>query len=97
MEDLRRRWEAHRSAAFPGEARGRAIAGVDLVLVDSYAAGAIQTFLATGALDAGRTDALKGAVDVLDKGMSSLAGDTAVYFGELLALGQAVLTSARPV
>jgi hypothetical protein len=92
-QDLRRRWEAHRAASFPGAARGQNIHEVDFVLIDTRAAGAIETFVATGALDAGQIDALTGAIETLKKGMPVLAGAAAEYFAELLAIGRAVLVS----
>jgi hypothetical protein len=91
--ELRRRWDAHRATAFPGEARGREIHGVDLVLVDSTAAGAIQTFLTNSSLDAGGVDSLSSAIETLEEGMPLLYGDSASYFAELLAIGRSVLST----
>ena len=53
--------------------------------------------MATGALDAGRVDALTGAIETLEKGMPVLAGAAAEYFAELLAIGRAVLVSVSDV
>ena len=50
MTDIATIWEAHRAARFPAAARGQEVDGVDLVLVDTYAAGCIETFVATGSL-----------------------------------------------
>ena len=84
MSNIEKQWRALHAAEFPPAARGQEVNGVDLVLVDTYAAGCIQTFLNTGGLDVTRMQALEGCVDVLERGIPLLSGDTASYFTRLL-------------
>jgi hypothetical protein len=92
VTDIATGWEAHLTAKFPAAARGQEVDGVDLVLVDTYAAGCIQTFVDTGSLDARRLDVLRGCVDDLERALPSLLGDTSTYFARLLDLGRSILT-----
>jgi len=62
VNDIQKEWRAHLASGFPPAARGREVNGVDLVLVDTHAAGCIRSFVETGALDAERTRALQGCV-----------------------------------
>ena len=94
MNDVQREWRAHVAAGFPPAARGLEINGVDLVLLDTYAAGCIQSFVETGALDAERVQALQGCVEELESAVPLLGADTAEYFTRLLALSRTVLASA---
>lgn len=95
MTDLQKEWRDHRASAFPPAARGKEVNGVDLVLVDTYAAGCIQTFAETGALDAERMQALDACVKELERAIPLLDGDSAEYFTRLLALSRTVFASAR--
>jgi hypothetical protein len=95
VTDIATGWKAHLAAAFPAAARGREVGGVDLVMVDTYAAGCIQTFVDTGSLDARRREVLRGCVDDLERTVPSLVGDASTYFARLLDLGRSILTKTR--
>jgi hypothetical protein len=45
---IKRMWADHRRPVFPADAKGRDVRGVDLVLLDSLAAGCIDAFVVTG-------------------------------------------------
>jgi hypothetical protein len=93
--DIQREYESFARAPFPPAAREEEINGVDLVLLDSTAAGCIQFFAASGFLDAQRTRALEGCVKELEKVVPLLIEDAAAYFGWLLALSREVIARAH--
>jgi len=95
MTDLQKEWQAHRASAFPLAAKGQEVSGIDLVLVDTCAAGCIQTFVDTSALDDERAQALAGCVEELERAVPSLLGDTAEYFARLLDLSRDVLAKCQ--
>ena len=94
MNDVQKDWRAHLASGFPAAARGREVHGVDLVLVDTYAAGCIQSFVDTGALDDERMKALQGCVEELQRAVPLLGADSVEYFSRLLEISRNVLARA---
>ena len=94
MNDVQKDWLAHLASGFPAAARGRVVHGVDLVLVDTYAAGCIQSLVDRGALDVERTNALLGCVEELERAVPLLGADSVEYFSRLLAISRTVLARA---
>jgi hypothetical protein len=90
-EDLiRRLWAEHMAAGFPSRARGLDVAGVDLVLLDSSAAGIIQSAAAGQALMPHQAIAIAPTLEALRTVVPLLGGDMKPYFSRLLVALQAV-------
>ncbi len=92
--DLQREFDSFAGAPFPPAARGQEINGVDLVLLDSTAAGCIQFFASRGFLDEERMRTLKSCVEELGKIVPLLSDDSAAYFKWLLNLSVEALDRA---
>ncbi len=85
-------WDEHLHAEFPAGQRGQEIAGTDLVLLDSSAAGCIQTFIArNGQLDTWRTAVLGKCYRELATVIAELSGCARAYFARLERLAGLVL------
>ncbi|MFJ9721502.1 hypothetical protein ACIRP3_02025 [Streptomyces sp. NPDC101209] len=67
-------WEEHRQAPFPGRFRGVSIAGVELVLLDSYVAGLALREL-SGGLDDDDIPTLWMCITDLEKVLPLIADD----------------------
>jgi len=92
MSDIQNLWEEHRQAGFPGACRGVEIEGTDLVLLDSTAAGCVQTFLARGGeLDLGGVATLALCYRELAVVARALQGEARGYFARLESLARLVL------
>ncbi|MFF8355376.1 hypothetical protein ACF063_18130 [Streptomyces chartreusis] len=79
-------WEEHRQAPFPGRFRGVNIAGVELILLDSYVAGLALSEL-SGGLDDDDIPTLWACITDLDK-ILPLIGDEYCrsYYARLRAI-----------
>ena len=88
-------WEAHERAPFPAVCRGREVGGVDLVLLDSTAAGGLATFIAGARLSEYQWEILSGCRSALDAVVPALEGEAADYFGRLRAMAALALSSRR--
>ena len=92
MDDISSLWREHEQAPFPAECRGKEIEGEDLVLLDSYTAGCVSTFIGpAGKLDRERHECLIGCRDGLTKVVPALAGNAKEYYERLLTLATLVL------
>ena len=86
-------WEEHQRAVFPPGLTGRAIEGVDLVLLDSAAAGCISSYFASGGrLDATRVEVLTQCVADLMRVIPQVNGEARTYFERLRTLADSVLS-----
>ncbi len=94
--DIPKVWEMHLSAPFPSCARGREVSGVDLVLLDSSAAGCISTFIASGRIDDEQAHVLRRSLLLLGDAMNGLPSESRPYFERLAGIGRAVLEAATP-
>jgi hypothetical protein len=80
---LRDLWEQRRTKPFPKECLGKSINGNDFVLLDSYTAGCISTFLSTGTLDLWRACTLGICYHDMAEFIPVLNHEAAKYFGYL--------------
>ena len=85
-------WKQWEDRAFPSAASSVEIDGVDLVSVDTFAAGCISVFVGNrGKLDQERVDILRKCTHDLDAVLAELQGESERYFNELSRLSHAVL------
>ena len=94
MEDLQLLWDAHEGATFPSAVAGEEIEGEDLVSLDTFAAGCIDSFLLKrGSLDEGRIDALAACFSGLTTVLPHLTGDAKNYYTRLHEMCRITLVS----
>ena len=93
MNEIKRLWVEFATRPFPPELTGsEEIDGINLVSLDTFAAGCIDTFLERKVcLDAQRTLALEQCVRELAIIERKLTGDAKAYFVELRILSEKVL------
>ncbi|MFC6021402.1 hypothetical protein ACFP2T_35185 [Plantactinospora solaniradicis] len=85
-------WAAHMEAAFPAGLRGVDIAGIEMVMFDSDAAGCLSTWLNNGGkFDDWRWDVLAECEQDLTRVIPQLAGYEASYYQRLLDMTVPVL------
>lgn len=96
MDEIRHLWRKHQQASFPADYRGEEIMGEDLVMLDSYTAGCISTFVGNGGrLDKKRHEVLIACRDGLAKVVPALAGEARKYYDRLLRLSDLILEHLR--
>ncbi len=88
-------WREHEAARFPRASRGREVAGCDLVLLDSTAAGCVSTFVTRGSLDTWRLAILGLCYHGLGLVVAEVEGEERAYFGRLEELAGLVLEAVR--
>jgi len=92
--EIKRMWTDHRRAVFPASARGRDVRGVDLVLLDSLAAGCIDSFVNGGGnVEPSKLALLENLATQLRNTVPSLELGEREYFERLQRLAQAVLAT----
>jgi len=92
LSEIRVMWENWKTIPFPAGYAGKEVAGICVTSVDTFAAGCIDTFIASkGRLDAGRISILKQCKNDLEVVLDSLEGDAKTYFNHLLLLSKSVL------
>lgn len=92
MEDLQLLWNTHVNAPFPAGIAGEEIEGEDLVSLDTFTAGCIDSFLANrGSLDEGRISALAKCFDGLTLVLPHLTGDAKEYYARLREMSRSTL------
>jgi len=90
------RWNVWTKISFPAGASDIEIDGVDLISIDTFAAGCISTFVGNqGKLDQEIIDILRTCTSELDLILGRLTGDIKDYFTELSALSHKILKSAN--
>jgi hypothetical protein len=93
IDDL---WRDHVADDFPPECRGAEIDGVDLVLLDSFIAGCVDTFLANDRdLDQRRTAVLRLSLRDAALAVRTLDGAASLYYARLELLAALVLAAVR--
>jgi hypothetical protein len=94
MKEIEESWSTFLEKPFPEDCVGLEIEGVELVSLDTFSAGCIDTFVGNkGKLDATRISVLKNCVQDLDKVVKSLDGNAKSYFEHLRLLSVQVLKS----
>lgn len=89
---LKALWAEFETVEFPRSLAGKEVAGIDLVLMDSSAAGCIQTFVEReGCLDTWRTAILGRCYRELAIATAELPGRARAYFARLERLAGLVL------
>ena len=89
-------YQAHLDAPFPRDCVGQMIEEIDLVLLDSYTAGCISTFLTSrGRLDLWRTAILGLCHRDLCLVASHLDGESRDYYQHMENLSRLVLEAVR--
>ncbi|WP_245687181.1 hypothetical protein [Streptacidiphilus griseoplanus] len=80
-----RLWKEHVRTDFPARLRGEELAGVDLVLLDTYVAGCVSTWLSNrGSLDEERRQILRDCLADLDTVLPLLTETQEVRYYERL-------------
>ena len=93
MDELTRLWEEHREVPFPDDCRGEEVEGVDLIGLDSTAAGCVASFLArSGPLDRERAEVLRVCRREAEAVAGSLEGPGREHFERLARLAALVLS-----
>jgi hypothetical protein len=89
-------WEEHLRGTFPRGSAGEEVDGVDLVLLDSLAAGCVSSYLAAGGrLDPEHRAVLETCATDLSRVVPKLRGQARAYFERLRVLSDAVLRATR--
>ena len=84
-------WKTWRKRPFPAGVYGLAIGDVDVVSVDTFAAGCLDTYFDGGRLDQQGLVVLEDCVRDLHGVLPLLSGEAFDYFDELAALCRGVL------
>ena len=94
FEEIRSQWDRWSKIPFPAGASDMEANGHDLVSIDTFSAGCIDTFVANrGKLDRERIDVLRSCVADLKSRVGELTGDVRTYFADLLNISLMVLTA----
>ncbi len=94
MNEIEKSWNEFLEKPFPEDCVGLEVEGIELVSLDTYSAGCIDTFIANkGNLDAQRISTLKDCLREIDKVLKHLKGDAKNYFEHLRLLSKQVLKS----
>jgi hypothetical protein len=92
MDEIEKQWNDFYSTPFPPLHGELEVAGISLPLIDTYAAGCIDTFLGNaGKLDRRRLLILQECVDDLAIILPELDGEAWDYFAQLQKLVTAVM------
>ncbi len=90
------RWDGWAKISFPAGASDIEIDGVNLISIDTFSAGCINTFVGNqGKLDRERIDILRNCTSELDLILGQLTGEIKGYFTELSELSHKVLKSVN--
>lgn len=84
-------WTSWRARPFPSGAPTVDTGDVDIILVDTYAAGCLDTYFHDGSLDQDRVRVLEECFRDLQRALPRLSGEASEYFGQLAALCSRVL------
>jgi hypothetical protein len=91
QNDLAEIWRSFESTPFPDGIAGQDYAGICVTTVDTYAAGCIQSFVLSGALDDERVRALKSCTAELQTAIPHLPDSAKSYFETLHRLAVSVI------
>jgi hypothetical protein len=92
MTEIEKSWNVFLEKPFPENCVGLEVESIELVSLDTFSAGCIDTFIANkGSLDAKRISTLKSCFEALDKVLKYLDGDAKNYFEHLRSLSEQVL------
>ena len=95
MHEIEELWATHLASIFPKDAC-REIRGIDLVSLDSYTAGCVDTFLENkGQLDLGRTSILGLCYRDLSIIVPELHSEEHLHFSRLEKLSKLILVNIR--
>jgi hypothetical protein len=84
-------WKAWRQRPFPSEVSASTELGFDLLSIDTFAAGCLDTFSKFGTLDEQRISALERCLGDLHPLLSQVPDSAGDYFAELANLCRRVL------
>ena len=92
MKEIKELWEEFQSKPFPKDIAGLEIDGVDLVSIDTFAAGCISTFIENkGTLDNHRHTVLRECMSDLEKVKDKISEEGKESFLLLHKLGTMIL------
>ena len=92
MNNIEKSWNTFMEKAFPEDCVGLEVEGIELVSLDTFSAGCIDTFIDNkGWLDIERKTILKNCVQELDIVVKHLEGNSKNYFVHLQLLSEQVL------
>ena len=86
-------WSDHRREPFPASARGREVKGIDLVLLDSLAAGCIDSMISGGLVDTSKIALLQDLSRQIGMVLPHLSADEQAHFARLRVIATAALSS----
>jgi hypothetical protein len=92
MQDLDEAWVEFLKRAFPTGYAGITIKGIDLVLLDTYAAGCIESFVTRRQLDDTQINTLKEIIIDFEIVISELRDEAQDYFLSLKNLTEQALS-----
>ena len=96
LSEIKASWTRFCQRPFPKDCMAIEIDTELLTTVDSFAAGCIDTFVASdGRLDPKRVSILSDCIEQLGTATNELQGEAKSYFEELLLLSESVLQSVR--
>ena len=92
LNNIQKIWQDFLSRPFPAGCAGSEVEGVELALLDTFAAGCIDTFVNdNGRLDADRISILKKCAEDLEIIIPRLEGEAIDYFEQLQLVSNEVL------
>ncbi len=92
FNEIRIRWEGWMNRPFPDGASDIESGEIDLMSIDTFAAGCIDTFVTSrGRLDEERIKILRGCAKALEAVLHELSGEINIYFAELGDISHLIL------
>lgn len=94
MNEIEKSWSEFLKKPFPKDCVGLEIEGIELISLDTFSAGCIDTFInKKGSLNVEQISTLKGCLKELGKVEKHLSGNAKNYFEHLRSLSAQVLKS----
>jgi len=92
LNNIQKIWRDFAMRPFPEDCSGLEVQGIELALLNTFAAGCIDTFVSNnGCLDRERISVLKQCAEDIEVVVPMLQGEAMDYFEELQLLSQEVL------
>ena len=94
-EKIEALWQEYSAQPFPKDLVGKDVAGVDMMSLDTFTAGCVDTYWKRGKLDLCRTAILGLCYRDVGVAVASLNGRSKDYFAQLELLARLVLQAVR--
>jgi len=95
MDSLRGEWDKLKSRPFPRSGFVSDDQRGELAGADSFAAGCILSFIATGSLDNTRIAVLKGCLTDIERELPALSAEAKDYFERFSEIGKSIISQLR--